>query len=193
MKKKILFTIIFITLCWGFFNAKTIYNYSLEYSEQKSDVGIVLGAGTNNEELSPIFKERLNHAIYLYNKGCISKIILTGGIGENQILADSEIAKQYMLDTNIRKNDILIETKSRYTFENLQEAKTLMDSFKLKTALLISDPLHMKRSIELANQINLDCKSSPTRTSKYKSLFPKLKSLIYETVYFSLGKLTGNY
>jgi len=192
MKKKIVWSFFFILFCYFIFNGFKIYNYSFTYSEQKSDVGIVLGAGTTDGQISPIFRERLNHAVYLYKKGIIKKLILTGGYGENQTLCDSEIAKAYVLKQGIPKRDVLTESQSKYTIENLTEAKFIMDSFHFKTALLISDPLHMKRSISLAKKLGLNCESSPTQTSMYKSFYPKLKSLIYETFYYTLGKLTGN-
>jgi len=191
-KNKIFFIFTFSILCYFIFNGYKIYSYSFNYSEQKSDVGIVLGAGTSDNNLSPVFKERVNHVIYLYNKGIISKIIFTGGFGENQTNSDSEVAKTYTLKQDVPNKDILIETKSKYTFENIHEAKILMDSLNLKTALLISDPFHMKRSMDLAANLNIDSQSSPTKTSLYKSFFPKLKSLFHETFYYTLGTFSGN-
>lgn len=66
----------------------------------------------------------------------------------------------------------------------------IMDSLGLETALLVSDPLHMKRSISLAQKIALHCFSSPTESSMYKSRKTKLKFLLYETFYFTLGKFS---
>jgi len=83
------------------FNAIKIYVYASNYEVSKSDVAIVLGAGTDNGVLSPIFKERINHAIYLYNNKIVSKIIFTGGTGEGQLSADSEIAKQYAIECGL--------------------------------------------------------------------------------------------
>ena len=132
------------------FNAIGIYNYSFDYSESKSDVAIVLGAGTNNGVLSPVFTERINHGVYLYENQLIDKIIFTGGKGENQTISDSQMAKHYAIEKGVPPNDILIEESSKYTYENLMEAKQIMDSLNYSSALIVSDPLHMKRSMELA-------------------------------------------
>ena len=172
------------------FNSIKIYRFSKEYSEEKSDVAIVLGAGTDGSKLSPIFKERINHGIYLYENKIVEKIIFTGGTGAEQASADSEIAKSYAIELDVPPQDILIEVNSQYTFENLFESKKIMDSNALVSALIISDPLHMKRSIELANSFDIDCKPSPTTTSMYRSSFPKFKSLMYETFCYTLGKIT---
>ncbi|MGB1315507.1 MAG: YdcF family protein, partial [Chitinophagales bacterium] len=100
-------------------------------------------------------------------------------------------AKNYAIKNNVPKEAILIEEKSKYTIENLAEAKSIMDSLKFETALLVSDPLHMKRSISLAQKKKITCFSSPTETSMYKSRKTKLQFLIYETFYFTLGKISG--
>ncbi len=99
-KKKAFSLIVAVILSYFLYNSIIIYNYSFEYSEDICDVVIVLGAGTNNGKVSPIFKERINHGIYLYNKGVVSKIIFTGGYGEGQKLSDSKIAKEYALIPN---------------------------------------------------------------------------------------------
>ena len=187
--KKIVIYIGAVLLLFVIFNAIRIYNYSFEYSERKSDVAIILGAGTNNGVLSPVFTERVNHGIYLYQNQLVGKIILTGGIGEGQSISDSEVAKRYAIENGVPAVDLLIETHSNYTYENLSEAKRLMDALNFSSALIVSDPLHMKRSMELAISINIECKPSPTKTSMYRTTFPKLKSLIYETFYYTMGKL----
>lgn len=175
------------------FNSFKIYQYSCEYYEDTSDVAIVLGASTYNNQVSPVFRERINHAVYLYNQGVVKKIIFTGGYGKGQTKSDSRLARNYALQKGIPNRDILIEESSRYTIENLLEAKSLMDSLKLKTALIVSDPLHMKRSIRLAEKLEIACKPSPTKTSMYRSTVPKTKSLFYETFFFSAGQLVGNH
>jgi uncharacterized SAM-binding protein YcdF (DUF218 family) len=189
--KKYLFFVLILFVGYVIFSGIRIYNYSFNYSEEVSDVGIVLGAGTKNGVVSPIFRERLNHSIYLYKEQKIGKIILTGGYGKNQDRADSELAKEYLLNEGIPNEAILVEKQSRYTIENLKEAKKIMDSLNFKSALIISDPLHMKRSIELAKKLKIECKPSPTKTSMYKSFVSKSKSLIYESFYFTLGEIIG--
>lgn len=191
-KLKVIFLIISLVLAILFiFNSYRIYKFSFSYSENESDAAIVLGAGTSNYAVSPIFKERLNHSIYLYNKNKVNYIILTGGNGKGKNISDSEIAKNYIMMSGIPEEVILIEKKSKFTIENLIESKKIMDANSLKTALIISDPLHMKRSIKLAEKININCKPSPTKTTMFKTKYPKLKSLCYETFYYTLGQIIG--
>jgi uncharacterized SAM-binding protein YcdF (DUF218 family) len=189
--KQVIKFVFLATLCYFSYNAFLILRYANNYTEKKSDVAIVLGAATYDAKVSPVFRERLNHAVYLFESKKVDYVILTGGYGTGQNDADSEIAKKYILKLGVPEHAILIETSSKYTVENLQQAKHIMDSLSLSTALIVSDPLHMKRSIALAEKLEINCQPSPTKTSMYKSIFPKAKSLLYETFYYSLGQIVG--
>ncbi|MBK6551808.1 MAG: YdcF family protein [Flavobacteriales bacterium] len=46
-----------------------------------------------------------------------------------------------MLSEGVPIEALIIEEKSRYTIENLIEAKSVMDSLGFTSALLVSDPL----------------------------------------------------
>ena len=186
LKKKKYLILLGILFSYFFINAVRIYIYSFEYYENKSDVAIVLGAGTNDGKLSAVFKERINHSILLYQKGVVDKIIFTGGFGTGQKQSDSQTAKNYALENGIPENDILIEEESNYTIENLKESKQIMDSLGFTNALLVSDPIHMKRAMKLATYYKIDCTPSPTKTTMYKSAKTKIGQLLYETFYFSL-------
>jgi uncharacterized SAM-binding protein YcdF (DUF218 family) len=185
-KKKKYIIVFGILISYFVINSIRIYNYSNEYYESKSDVAIVLGAGTNDGKLSPVFKERINHSILLSKKGIVDKIIITGGFGKGQKQSDSQTGKYYAIEKGILEKNIIIEEKSKYTTENLEQAKQIMNSNGMKSALIVSDPIHMKRAIKLAKNYEIDCKPSPTKTTMYKSTYPKAKQLLYETFYFSL-------
>lgn len=189
--KHIVYLSLSFLIVYFVFTALRIYQFSFSYSERKSDVAIVLGAGTNDDKLSPIFKERINHSIYLYKNERVGWILFTGGQGENQEYADSEIARQYALKMGVPSEAIIIEELSKFTIENLKEAQKLMVDRGLKTALLVSDPLHMKRSIDLAHHLHLECEPSPTKTTMYRSISTKGKSLLYETTFYALGEILG--
>lgn len=56
----------------------SIMNYATKDETQPADVIIVLGAAAYDSGVSPVFRERLNHAINLYNEGYADTIIVTG-------------------------------------------------------------------------------------------------------------------
>jgi uncharacterized SAM-binding protein YcdF (DUF218 family) len=176
-KKRIYNILPLMILGYFILNSIRIYKYSFIYFEDKSDVAIVLGAGTNDGILSPVFKERINHSLLLYKKGLVDKIIFTGGFGKEQKESDSQIAKNYAIKNGVPNCNLIIEEKSQFTIENISESKLIMDSTELKTALIISDPFHMKRAIKLAQNSGIDCKQSTLKQNNYST---KLSILAYE-------------
>jgi vancomycin permeability regulator SanA len=50
-----------------------IYTYPREELRESADAAIVLGAAIRATEPSPVFRERLNHALNLYKTGRIKK------------------------------------------------------------------------------------------------------------------------
>lgn len=178
-----LFALIFIII-YIVANAISIWNYSSKDEKTVSDVAIVLGAATYGNEVSPVFRERINHGIWLYENGYVQKLILTGGYGEGNEYSSAYIAKIYAEEQGIPSEDILIEEKSIITQENIENAKDIMDSNSYETAIIVSDPLHMKRSMLMAKDVGIAAYSSPTPTTMYKSIGTKLSFLAREEFFY---------
>src|SRR5690606_26048025 len=103
----------------------------------------------------------INHSIELYKNGYVKKIIFTGGKADGKKFSESYVAKNYAEKLGVKSEDILIEEKSKITQENLEFAKKLMVKNNLSKTLLVSDPLHMKRTVLIAKDMNIDAYSSP--------------------------------
>ncbi len=164
--------------------AFSIINYGKVDNKTRCDVAIVLGASTSNGEVSPVYRERINHGIWLYQNGYVDYLIFTGGVGEGNDLSDAYIAKQYAVSKNVSAETIFIEEKSTITEENLENAKIIMDENSLKTAIIVSDPLHMKRAMLMAKDYGIDSYSSPTSTTMYKSLKTQILFLAREEFFY---------
>ena len=197
MSKKLGILLVVILLCisllWVVFNAVEIWNYSKIDETAESDVAIVLGAATYDGEVSPVFRERINHAVELYKNGTVKVIIMTGGIGEGNSISDALAGKNYAVSKGVKEEHILIEEKSTITQENLIYSKEIMDNNGYETALLVSDPLHMKRAMLLAENSGIDCNSSPTTTSRYISVKSKIKFLCREVFYYTGYKIVASF
>lgn len=185
-KYKFLIAIGFLLISYIAANAISICLFSTQDRKCKSDVAIILGASTYNGEVSPVYQERINHGIYLYTNGYVEKLIVTGGTGKGNHESDAYAAKQYAILQGIPESDILTEDTSTITQENLENAKIIMDENNYDTAIIVSDPLHMRRAILLAEDAGITAYNSPTPTSKYVSLKTKIPFLARE-VFFYVG------
>ncbi|HWO97122.1 MAG TPA: YdcF family protein [Bacillus sp. (in: firmicutes)] len=173
-----------------FYTAWSILSFSSQNEAIKADAAVVLGAAVINDKPSPVLKERINHAVRLYRKRMVEKIIFTGGKSKEDSLAESEAAKRYALSEGVRKEDIFIETRSAITEENLQQAKKIGEKQHFHTYTIISDPLHMKRALTMAHDYGMNAYSSPTNTSAYQSWKTKLPFLAREVFFYTGYMLT---
>ena len=164
--------------------ASRIYSFRNVRSDAPADAAVVLGAAVWSADVSPVFRERINHGIDLYRQGKVRKLIFTGGQGNPGEPTESSAARKYALKNGVPAHDILIEEQSHNTFENIVYAKQLADRHGIKRVLIVSDPLHMKRAMSMASDVGLAADPSPTPTTLYQGLDSQLTLLAHETYYY---------
>lgn len=165
-----------------------VYSFRNTTSDGPADAAVVLGAAVWTNKVSPVFKERINHALNLYRKGRVGKLIFTGGQGSPNEPTEAAAARLYALQSGIPASDILIEDQSHTTYENILNAKQVADANGIRTVLIVSDPLHMKRAMTVAQDVGLQADPSPTPSTRYQGVRSQLGLLIHETYYY-LGYL----
>ncbi len=159
--------------------------------EREADCAIVLGAAAWHDKPSPVLRERLNHAIELYKKGKVKVLVLTGGYGKGADFAESEVALEYCVTQGIPREALHAELESLNTVDNLKEAKKIMVAQNLQSALLVSDPWHLKRARRMAHDLDLKVYVSATTSSRFKSLQAKSKFLLGEFALYHSYLVTG--
>lgn len=174
------------TLIWVILVGISISQFSKTDETQKADAAVILGAAVEDGIPTPVFRERINHGISLYQDGYVNYLIFTGGIGDGDSISEALSAKNYAISMGIPESAILIEEKSFITEENLENAKSLMEENGLQTALIVSDPLHMQRAMLMAEDYGITAYSSPTKTTMYQSAKTKLPFLARE-VFMYIG------
>lgn len=170
-----------ISIVFGW-TAFDVYQQSQVTSGESADAAIVLGAAIYNDAPSPVFQERINHAINLYESGRVKYLIFTGGYGEGEKLSEAAVGRNYAVGKRVPAEHIFIEEESRTTFQNLYFAREVMRRNELKSALIVSDPLHIRRALTMARDLEIEnASASPTPTSRIISFNKKLEFLFQET------------
>lgn len=167
-----------------------IWTYAGTSFDGPADAALVLGAAADGVAPSPVFEERLRHAVDLYHRSRVSRLILTGGRGAGNALAESEVGRDWAVAQGVPADAILIETESRTTKQNLLNALPLIEDNHVGKILLVSDPLHMRRAMWMADTLKIDALPSPTPTSRYRSLTTQVPMLMRE-IWFSFGWYFG--
>jgi uncharacterized SAM-binding protein YcdF (DUF218 family) len=119
------------------------------------DAGILL-TGFTSLEKSPHDRvytnkgaDRLLHTVMLYKKGYINKVLVTGGSGSlrKTYTSEAEEVKNLLLLSGVPSADILLEDKSRNTYENAQYTKKMLAYHpNLQRFIVITSAFHMRRS-----------------------------------------------
>ena len=182
--------LIAVILIYVLGTALSIVSFSEKDETRKADAAVVLGASVYDNSPSPVFRERIDHAVDLYNDGYVNAIIMTGGVGEGNIRSEADIAREYAEQQGVPAEVIFKEEESSITAGNLEMAKRVMSEQGFDTALIVSDPLHMKRAMMYADDLGMKAYSSPTPTSLYRSWKTKLPFLFREEFFYIGYRLT---
>ncbi len=127
-------------------------------------VGVVLGgyAYYNPENERIVFREstdRLMQGIRLLKTGKIDKLLLSGGSGFilKPEQREAVFVNDFLREIGIRKNQIILETESRNTWENARETQSILENRELhhQSVLLITSARHMRRAQACFDQVGL--------------------------------------
>jgi uncharacterized SAM-binding protein YcdF (DUF218 family) len=149
-----------------------------------ADAILVLGAAAYDARPSPVFQERIRHALDLYRRGYADTLVFTGGYGYGARFSESQVARRYAMREGVPADAILIETLSRTTYENLREARALMLERGLQRIIVVSDPLHMARALRLARRLGIDAVGSSTPSTRFRSFRTRWQFLAREVYFF---------
>lgn len=91
--------------------------------------------------------ERVQSALKLYREGYAKKILLTGmGSGPGQSPSHYlHWESRFLVDGGVSSEALLFDDRSRNSYEEANNTALLMKNRQWKTALVISDPPHLRR------------------------------------------------
>jgi len=138
------------------------------------DYVIILGSKIReNGTLTPILQARVDKAIAFAkeqkeksNKRIV--FVPSGGKGEDEIIAEAEAMKNYLIEKGISSKDIIVEDKSKNTYQNLKFSKQKIDEDNKDGKIIFSTTnYHVFRSGVIANNEGIDCEGMGSKTKWY--------------------------
>ncbi|CAN5320803.1 hypothetical protein BH09BAC2_BH09BAC2_06710 [soil metagenome] len=124
---------------------------------------IVLGGYAAEDESEQGYfsnaSDRFIQGVKLITAGTVKNILLTGASGKifPTSFKEAEWAKQQAAALNVPDSSIIIENKSRNTFENAQFSKLMLYSLQLQPPyLLVTSAFHMRRSLYVFKKAGVD-------------------------------------
>ena len=146
-----------------------VHSRATQTATQPADAVVVLGAAAWGKNPSPVFRERINHGITLYRRGRAGKLVFTGGTPKAGYMTEAEVGRRYALAKGIPEEDILFESTSRDTVQNLLNTRDLLRRHHLNSIIIVSDPYHLARAAAIADYAGLDYQTEATPTSRYNN------------------------
>ena len=135
------------------------------------DYILILGCAIRKDgSLYPLIRGRADRAIAFYKKqkettGHAPILLPSGGQGSDECMAEGEAVRRYLLEQGIPESDILAETESANTLQNMQFSKKIIDqNHKDAKVLFVTTNYHVFRSGILANDAGLHAEGIASKT-----------------------------
>lgn len=209
MKKKILISIsAIVAALLLIYVGVVIYvlNMSKHDKPVKSDAIVVLGeaamGGTscfgprcqNRAAVAPHYsvclESRVNHAVTLYKEHYSSKILMSGGTDKIDNVNEAQTMKAIAIKDGVPAADILLETKSTSTYQNLAFSQRILNNSGLHSNIIVTDPSTNARAGLVASKLKYTYSLSPDLNSpcshSYEYVAREPLAIIY---YFLTGKI----
>jgi uncharacterized SAM-binding protein YcdF (DUF218 family) len=146
-----------------------------------ADVILVLGCRAYDGNVpGPVFsagvRRRAHHAAALYRRGLAASVITTGGRtgpGPSEAAALAAVLEA----GGVPATAILLEEQAQDTVQNIRFSRILMQTHGWRTALLVTEPSHIKRAALIARDGGLTVYRSPAVATRQKPDARRIKLL----------------
>ncbi|MBI5965571.1 MAG: YdcF family protein [Chloroflexi bacterium] len=137
-------------------------------------VAIVFGAGLRYDGApTPILQDRVQTAVQLYEKGKVSKILMSG---DNSFVDynEPEAMRQYALSLGVPDEDITLDYAGRRTYDTCYRARYI---FQVESAILVTQSFHLPRAMFLCDSLGVASKGVQANNIYFR----KVSRLIWNT------------
>ena len=166
------------TIFLALISAKRIPKFNKDYI-------IILGCRIRKDgTLTPILKSRVDRAINFSKMqydatGKDIIFIPSGGKGSDEVMSEGEAIKNYLLEQGINKNSIIVENKSKNTYENIKFSYRLINKKNKGANIAFSTTnFHVFRAGLIATEQGIKIEGIGARTKAYFSINAFIREFI---------------
>lgn len=152
---------------------------------RSADAIVVLGAAQYDCQPSPVLRQRLDHALELYQGGAAGTIVVTGGKRDGDRCTEATAAADYLLEAGVPDTDLLREVQGTSSWASLAAAARILRNEDMTDVVLVTDSYHALRVNAIADELGLDASVSPTGGGG------SLRDYAEETVAVAVGRVIG--
>lgn len=137
---------------------------------------VVLGAGLMGDQVTPLLASRIDKAIAIYRKRPGCKLIMSGGQGPDELVAEARAMADYAIEQGVPESDILLEDQSKNTQENIRFSVQLMPEGS--RFAVVTNYYHLFRALNFARLEGVPCIGYGAKTKFYFSLNAFIREFI---------------
>lgn len=151
-----LFKLISMLICFSIVIACIISSFLFVYGNTdtatyKEDYVLVLGCGLDGSDPTQMLEYRLDEAIEYAQRNSDCQIIVSGGQGNGEDIAEAEAMAQYLTDNGIASERIIKEPSSTSTSENIEFSNRITHGKLASSSVaFITSDFHVYRANSLA-------------------------------------------
>lgn len=162
-----------VLYCGSIRPVKNLLVHPLEFrypSRSVTKVAYILVAGggivdRSPENSKPILTESsLRRTLAAYRWWKINKVpvILCGGSPLKNGRPEAQVMADFLAELGVPQRYLIIEPYSRNTYENIHNAKSLLELKRADRIAVITSAVHMPRTIAICRKFKLNCLAVPT-------------------------------
>lgn len=171
----IMLVLLYIVMFSILYTASSMFNY-INIFPGKLDYIVVLGAGLNGENVTPLLASRIDKAIKIHKKHRFSKLIMSGGQGPDEVISEARAMANYAISKGVLERDIILEDQSTNTEQNVRFSYILMEE-NSKFAI-VTNHYHLFRALLFARKEKIKCIGYGAKTKFYFSLNAFIREFI---------------
>lgn len=175
--KMLSFIFIYLLFLMAMYCISAILNLIHIGRNKKLDYIIVLGAGIKGKRVTPLLASRIDKGIELLKYNPNAKLILSGGTGPGEDIPEGVAMAAYAKDKGVSDERIIVEDKSKNTYENILFSSKLIDKENPKLAL-VTTSYHVFRALVFAKKLNIPCIGYGSKTKWYFTLNALIREYI---------------
>ena len=146
-----------------------------------------------NGDLSPVLRDRVDAAIYLYKSGKVEKILVSGN---NSTVDYNEVnpVRNYLLKEGIPSDVIFLDHAGFDTYSSMYRAR---DIFLVSSIIVVSQSFHLPRAIFIARSLGIKAYGYNADVGSYsfynyfRELFANVRA-VFDLAFLRTPKYLGN-
>jgi len=186
---KLLALLVFAFLFWFGWTCLWVVRESWQHEVQPSDAIVVFGAAEYAGRPSPVLRARLDHALYLFQRGAAPVVITTGGAGDDPKYSEGGVGRDYLMHHGIPEAALIAETLGTDTAYSAQRVGVIMRANRMRSCIAVSDEYHVFRIRKLLEHEGLKVYVAPRPDSRPKTMWLRAQAVIREAGSYMVWRL----